>query len=265
MRITKYFALTVAAGLLACEGGAGPQMSHVFVRLTDAPAPELASAQVWISQVYLVGSDGTSRFTIPISPSTEYDLLDFQGGVTALLGDITIPAGDYAQLRMIVDSALVTLKSSLFSNGTDTVTLKVPSGPQTGIKVEFGGPVHIAPGQTDLVVDFDVSRSFVFQGPATGPYGASFKPVLHGVVQDIAGSISGTSTPATAVLFAINASNDRVASATADATSGAYKLMFLPPATYTVLDSNTVNAHKVTSTPVVVGPGQNVTVDLNNP
>lgn len=268
MRMSKYFALTLAAGLVACEGGAGPQMSHVFVRLTDAPAPELASAQVWISQVYLVGSDGTSRFTIPISPSTEYDLLHFQGGVTALLGDITIPPGDYAQLRMIVDSALVTLKSSLFSNGTDTVTLKVPSGPQTGIKVEFGGPVHIAPGQTDLVVDFDVSRSFVFQGPATGPYGASFKPVLHGVVQDVAGSIAGTATPtpATAVLFAINANNDRVASATADGATGAYTLMFLPPATYTVLDSNTTNAHKVTSAPVVVGPAQHVTgVDINNP
>lgn len=266
MRMSKYWALTLAAALAACDGSAGPQMSHVLVRLTDAPAPALASAQVWISQVYLVGSDGTSRFTITSGPSTEYDLLDFQGGVTALLGDNTIPAGDYAQLRMIVDSARVKLTSpATFSNGTDTATMKVPSGPQTGLKVEFGGPVHIAPGQTVLVVDFDVSRSFVFLGPGTSPHGVLFKPVLHGVVQDVAGSISGTSDPATTVLFAINANNDTVATAAA-ANDGAYTLMFLPPATYTVLDSNTVNAHKVTSAPVVVGPGQHVTgVDISNP
>ncbi len=242
-------------------------MSHVFVRLTDAPGSSISEASAWISSVYLIGADGTSRYTIPTSPSTEYHLLDLQGGVTVLLGDATIPAGDYVQLRLIVDSARVKLASpATFTNGTDTVTMKVPSGMQTGIKVEFGGPIHIAPNQTFLVVDFSVLQSFVLTGPPTGPHGVLFTPVLHGVVQDVAGSISGTSTPATAVLFAINASNDTVASADADPSTGAYTLMFLPPATYTVLDSNTVNAHKVTSTPVVVGPGQQVTgVDLSNP
>ena len=112
---------------------------------------------------------GTTVHCIEMLPGKGAQLARAAGTSVQLLAR----EGDYAQLRMIVDSALVTLKSSLFSNGTDTVTLKVPSGPQTGIKVEFGGPVHIAPGQTDLVVDFDVSRSFVFQGPATGPYGAS--------------------------------------------------------------------------------------------
>lgn len=257
MRMSKYRALSVAVGLAACDGGAGPQMSHVFVRLTDAPAPALASAQVWISEVALVGNDGTSRFTITTGPSTEYDLLDFQGGVTALLGDNTIPAGDYAQLRMIVDSARVTLANGvLFSDGTDSREMKVPSGPQTGIKVEFGGPVHIAPGQTALVVDFDVMRSFVFLGPESAPNGVLFKPVLHGVVTDQAGSISGTSSPAASLgaLFAINGT-DTVASALADPTTGAYSLMFLPPATYTVADSSTVNGHKAPNQTVIITPG----------
>lgn len=268
MRMSKYWALTLAAGLAACSGGAGPQMSHVFVRLTDAPGPGVSAASAWISTVYLVGADGTSRDTITTGPSTKYDLLSLQGGVTALLGDKLIPAGDYAQLRMIVDSAQIQLTSpATFSNGTDTATMKVPSGPQTGIKVEFGGAVHVAPGQTVLVVDFDVSRSFVFLGPPTGPFGVLFKPVLHGVVQDVAGSISGKSDPVTTVLFAIDASTkDTVATTPANASDGTYTLMFLPPSTYTVLDSNTTNGHKVTSAPVVVGPGQNVTgVDLSNP
>jgi hypothetical protein len=265
---TSSLALTLAAGIAACDVGAGPQMSHVVVRLTDAPAPELASARVWISNVYLTGG-GNARFTITNTPA-EYDLLTLQNGVTALLGDITIPAGDYAQLRLVVDSARVQLADGVtFSNGTDTATLKVPSGPQTGIKVEFGGPVLIAPGETDLVVDFDVLRSFVFQGPRTSPHGVLFKPVLHGVVADQAGSISGTSSPASAngMLFAINGS-DTVATALADATTGAYTLMFLPPATYTVADSATAAGFATApqTRSVTVDPGQHVTgIDFTLP
>jgi hypothetical protein len=129
---------------------------------------------------------------------------------------------------------------------------------QTGIKVEFGGPVHIQPGQTVLTVDFDVSQSFIITGP-TPPRQVLFKPVLHGVVQDVAGSISGTSSPANVLgrVFAINGT-DTVGTADADATSGAYTIMFLPPATYTVMDSSTANGHKAPTQTVTVGPGQNV-------
>jgi hypothetical protein len=260
MKSSNYWMLALAAGLAGCQTSSGPQMSHLFVRLTDAPAPALASAQVWISTVYLVGSDGTSRFTITTGPSTEYDLLDFQGGVTALLGDNTIPAGDYEQLRLVVDSARVTLAGgALFSDGTDSREMKVPSGPQTGIKVEFGGPVHIAPGQTSLVVDFDVARSFVFLGPGDSPNGVLFKPVLHGTVSDQAGSISGTSSPAAALgmLFAINGL-DTVATASADPVTGAYELQFLAPGIYTVADSSTVTGHKAASQSVTVGVAQHV-------
>lgn len=260
MRITKYFALTVAAGLVACEGGAGPQMSHVFVHLTDAPAG-ITAASAWISTVYLVGGDGTSRVTISTGPSTEYDLLALQGGVTALLGDNTIPAGDYEQLRLVVDSAFV-----LLDGETDPRILKVPSGMQTGIKVEWNGPVHIQGGRTDLTVDFDVSRSFIITGP-TPPRQVLFKPVLHGVVTDLSGSISGTSSPANALgrVFAI-VGTDTVAATDADPTTGAYTIMFLPAATYTVLDSSTVSGHKAPTQSVVVAASQNVTgVDFTIP
>jgi uncharacterized protein DUF4382 len=260
MRTSRYWALTLAAGLAACDGGAGPQMSHVFVRLTDTPAG-ISAASAWVSTVYLIGGDGTSRDTITTGPSTEYDLLALQGGVTALLGDQTIPAGDYEQLRLVVDSAMV-----LLDGETDVRILKVPSGMQTGIKVEFGGPVHIQPGRTDLTVDFDVAQSFVITGP-TPPRQVLFKPVLHGVVTDVSGSISGTSSPAAALgrVFAINGT-DTVATADADPTTGAYTISFLPAATYTVLDSSTASGHKAPTQSVVVAASQHVTgVDFTIP
>lgn len=271
MRITRMLWPTLATTMLACESGAAPQMSRVTVRLTDAPAPALASAQVWISKVYLVGQDGTSRFTITETPA-EYDLLTLQNGVTALLGDQLIPVGDYESLRLIVDSARVTLEApTTFTNGTDTATMKVPSGSQTGLKVVFSGPVHIAPGQTDLVVDFDVLRSFVFLGPPPMPSGVLFTPVLHGVVTDQAGSIAGTSSPAGAngvVVATINSGADTIGTAVADPTTGAYAIQSLPPATYEVSDSATATGFSPTPQhqTVTLTPGEHKTgVDFTLP
>lgn len=247
----------MVTALAACEASTSLQVSQVSVRLTDAPAPAIASAVVWISQVDLIGGSG-SPFTIT-QKGGQFDLLKLQNGVTTLLANGTIPAGDYAQLRLVVDSAKLTLVSDTFSDGSKSHMLKVPSGAESGLKVNFGGPAHIAPPQTDLIVEFDVSRSFVFQGPSSGPISVIFKPVLHGSATDVAGSISGMSSPASAhgKLFAINGV-DTVATTAADVNTGAYTLQFLPPATYTVADSSTVTGHKAPAQTVIVGPGAHV-------
>jgi hypothetical protein len=258
MRSSKYWMLILAAGLAGCEAGAGPQMSHVFVRLTDDPACGISDMTVKFSTVYLIGADGTSRFTIPTDPSIEYHLLDLRDGVTALLGDKAIPAGDYAQLRLVVDQASVLLEGETVAR-----VLKVPSGMETGIKVEFGGPVHIQPGRTDLTVDFDLCRSFVITGP-TPPRQVLFKPVIHGVVTDQSGSISGTSHPVEAkgLLFAIKGT-DTVTTDSANVTDGTYSLPLLPAGDYKVLDSTTVSGFASKSVLVTVGVGQHVTQDFN--
>ena len=247
-------ALATLCAIAACNEG--PQLGRVSVRLTDAPAPGIASAVVWVSSVSLVG--GGAPVDITTTPA-QYDLLSLQGGVTALLGSSLIPVGDYEQLRLVVDSARITLAgSATFSDGSNTRLLKVPSGMQTGIKVNFGGPVHVAPGQTTLVVDFDASRSFVFTGSGAAPTGAIFKPVLHATAQDVAGSVSGTVAPDTAHahLFAIAGASDTVASTAAD-SSGAYMVMFLPPGSYTI--AAVATGFKSATQAVTVGPAQHVT------
>jgi uncharacterized protein DUF4382 len=180
--------LVSVLGLLAlgaCEG-TGPAYVPVSLRIKDDPTAHVASAHVWISRAYLVKAGeggGEPRFTISDQPQS-YDLLLLQNGVTALLGTATIPVGDYAQLRLVVDSARVTLAAgATFSDGSTERLTKVPSGMQTGIKVTFGGPIHLAPGQQTVVVDFPVGENFVFQGPAASPNGVLFRPTLHGTVQ----------------------------------------------------------------------------------
>ena len=171
----------IAAGsLLAACQDLGPQMATVTLRLSDAPG-SFQSATVWVSKVQLVGG-ASGAVTVSETP-TSYDLLTLQNGVTALLGTATIPAGSYEQLRLIVDSARVVASGFTFANGDSTASLRVPSGMETGIKVNFAGPVQLPPGQSTLLVDFDVSQSFVLNGPATGPFAVAFKPVIHATAQ----------------------------------------------------------------------------------
>ncbi len=230
----------VALAAAGCsESTTSASTASFSVVLADAGIADVQSATVWISKVYLIGGTDTTgtRFTIDSTPA-EYNLLSLQSGVTAALGTKTIPVGDYEQLRFVVDSAVLTLKAPLtFSDGSTTKTVRVPSGMQTGIKVNFDGPVHVAPGQTILVVDFDASRNFVFTGRPPNPNGVLFTPVLHATVQNVAASIAGTvaTVSAKAKLYAILTSdNDTVTTALADTTTGAYKLWFLPPGAYTV-------------------------------
>jgi len=82
-------------------------------------------------------------------------------------------------------------------------------------------------------------------------------------VQDVAGSIAGTISPvdANAMVYAI-VGTDTLASATEDASTGAYILRYLAPGTYTVSASAT-GLQTSTVNNVVVGDAQNVMgVDL---
>lgn len=226
----------IVGGLGACSSSDSGTTGQLVVRLTDAPGDYVQAATVYVSKLSLIGGTDTTgtRFTID-SSSQVFDLMALQNGVTAALGTATIPVGDYTQMRLKVDSARVTLKSGITIGGQSTVSLRTPSAQQTGIKVNFSGPLHVAPGQTILVVDFDVARNFVFQGPTGAPTNVTFRPVLHATVQDIAASIAGTVGPAAAaaakpMVYAIS-SGDTVSTAQADSTTGAYRLRYLDPRT----------------------------------
>jgi hypothetical protein len=261
MRFTYWphtlLAASVVLGACSDSGTSNQGMGTMSVRLADAPGEEVASAVIWVSGTSVVGADGSIH---AISTDTaSYDLLALQGGVTAALGSAEIPVGTYSQLRLLVDSARVTLKAPItFTSGSSSATLKVPSGSTSGLKVNLGN-VSVIPGETVLLADFDVSRSFVFQGPPGGPKSASFKPVIHATVMDVAGAISGTVLPVAsrAGLYAIQGT-DTIATASADTLTGAYSIRYLAPGMYKVLARATGYQDGVRDS-VVVGNSQVVT------
>lgn len=254
-----------ALTLAACDdGGTGlDDNARVRVLLTDAPADYIAEAWVDIGAVQLipVGDEDGAPITLTEDGTDGLvDLLQLQNTATTELANLEIEAGNYSQLRLIVESAEVELKDGFeFNDGTTRKSLVVPSGAQTGLKLNLrpadsdddGAGVWIADGETVLVLDFDVSQSFVIQGNPETPAGINgvlFKPTLRVIVEDVAASISGTVTAAS---DSINVEGLTVTAEPVDdaegleffqtttatgttAADGSYTIHFLVPGGYTV-------------------------------
>lgn len=174
--------IACAAALLmsACGDSTGPEgMARVQVLLTDAPADYLAVAVVCISQVYLQPGEGEESPRTVLWEKGEgdaecYDLLELQGVSAAITPSVEVPAGTYEQLRLIVESASVTLAEGYtFADGVETtMDLFVPSGAETGIKVQLLESVFAEANElTEITVDADVNQNFVIQGDPDMPAG----------------------------------------------------------------------------------------------
>ncbi len=287
-------AIAMVSMVAGCSDDTGPQdgTARVTVALTDAPNAMFAEATVEIGAVSLIPADGPP--IVLADAGGTHDLLTLQNGVMVNLATQTIEPGRYLQLRLEVLSATVTLAEGLmWSDGsTDQRSLSVPSGAQSGIKVNLrnaDGPagVDISSGETILVVDMDVSQNFKIQGSPDTPAGirdVKFTPLLRAIVRDVAGSISGTvtypsATPADETeLATITADQDtspllaemQTAIVTTVAGSDStYTLWFVAPGTYNVSAAATIDTSAaaaidtVTFTDgpqsVTVGEGENVT------
>jgi hypothetical protein len=124
--------------------------------------------------------------------ATEFNLLNLRNGITAVLAqNDTIPVGQYNRIRMHIKEAWVVLNDSLHTR----FDLTIPGGSTGGLKIILENPLVISEtSMTELLLDFDVSRSFIVQGnlhSKKGIKGFIFKPVIRASDLTSAGTISG--------------------------------------------------------------------------
>ena len=134
---------SLALTLAACSDSTDSSNSaRVQIQLTDATKDYLATAEVWVSHVYLQGGPGHSADTTDASTSGRTDLFNkptapfhvdlltlSAGTVKSLTDSVSVPAGSYSQLRIVVDSSKVTLKAPWkFTDGTATTKLALRCG-----------------------------------------------------------------------------------------------------------------------------------------
>lgn len=251
------------------ENGSG-DTGKLIVQLTDAPFPHdlVAEANVTVfkidarhkggmedamaetdSDMELDGamemeaeadSDDLSPFVVLMEEEIDVNLLELTNGLMEKLAEAEVPAGAYDLVRVYVRGVNVVLK-----DGT-VFDLKVPSGPQTGIKVFIKPAIMVAGGLTsELLLDVDVSRSFVAKGNAkdlSGITGFNFKPVIKASNMATAGTLSGvvTTTLEDESIVGLEGANVAVYQDGMQITStftdadGAYSIMGLDAGSYTV-------------------------------
>lgn len=241
--------------MISCNTGENTDLAgkgKVNIYLTDAPFPIdlVAKTIVTIDKVEIRKHEtdtAGAKFIVLTEEPMEIDLLTLSNGITEQLASVELEAGSYDLIRMHVTDSKVILK-----NGSE-FDLKIPSGPSSGLKIKINPRLEINEGQTtDVLLDFDASKSFVAKGNWKGGEvnGFNFKPVVRCVLLGMAGRIEGmvTDTASTALENASvkvwmptnDVEADSLITSSFTSSEGKYQIIGILPGTYymtTELDS----------------------------
>jgi Domain of unknown function (DUF4382) len=251
MKRFSFFLMAIASVLIAACGGSGGGSSGgggtgtLALSLTDAASDDYLGVFVTIKdvQVHLGGPENKqSSWTsadMPITPLT-VNLLDLSNGVREDLGLTQLEAGNYTQMRLILDE--IAPSGHPYANYVVTKEptpvvhrLKVPSGYKTGIKLVQG--FEITSGEkTELTFDFDASRSVVRAGnseqwllkPTIKVSDSKMDAIISGAIIDSGNSLKLPSS----VMVTVQRNNEiekpEVVAATITDDGGNYEILVEP-------------------------------------
>jgi hypothetical protein len=161
------------------------------VLLTDAPFPYDSVSSVNLHIVRIEAShqpdtSGGGNWVLVTEPRKAFDLLELQQGTTTLVGEGELPAGQYRAIRMMIDTGL---SSIIWSGGAQRV-VNWQTYSQLYALVE--SPVEVPTEGAEIVIDFDVGRSFLYAFYGRDDF--TFSPHLRAINSAAAGAIAGTVT-----------------------------------------------------------------------
>ena len=190
----RLFLAAISLAAIACSdaattGGSG----RTRVYLTDSPFPfgTITQVNVYIARIEASASTDTSgvnpaSWVTIATPERTFNLLDFQGGAAALLGEADLPADQYAAVRVVINTG----RSSVVRIGGSPATVHWPISGDLSLYALVEQPLAVTGAGAQIVLDFDVGRTFLDDG-AGGFY---FSPVIRAVNEAATGSITGTVT-----------------------------------------------------------------------
>jgi hypothetical protein len=235
----------------ACGGGDGDSsssgsgttnspagMGTLRLALTDAPACGYDHVYVTVERVRVhqssTAGDGDGGWSeVVLSPARRVDLLSLTNGVLDELGQTTLPAGRYTQMRMVLAP---NGNSSPYANAVHLtgaegeIALTTPSAQQSGLKMNIN--IDVAADQlADFVIDFDACKSIVRAGNS-GRY--LLKPVINVIPRYVSGvaGYANVCTPNTTVSLQ---QDGTIVRATVPEASGRFLLQPVAPGNYTLV------------------------------
>ena len=280
--------------LIGCGGsGSSEGTGTLTLAVTDAPIDDATSVVVQFSGIAFKREGDAPEMVQDLVPTPrQIDLLQYQDGRAALLLDgVTLPAGRYQWLRLIVDNATNVRDSYLVTSTGAECELRVPSGAESGLKLNRGFNLP-ADGSVALTIDFDLHQSLHAPPGQQGSgldctQGVLLRPTLRVVdnanVGAIAGQVDATlvgadCVPKVYVFSGANVAPDDIEDVTAGtdvdplivapvhvvsgATQYPYQAAFVPPGDYTLAFACTDDDPTIDDT-LVFSPTQNATVQPN--
>ena len=186
-------AAALLIGLSACGGGGGDTIASsggdggisgtgvMRLSLTDAPACGYNQVNVTIEKVRVhrsadAADDASGWSEVVLNPPKRVDLLTLTNGVLEELGQTSLPAGRYTQLRLVLagNGASAPWANSVVPTGGTETALTTPSAQQSGLKLNV--QMDVAANQVaDFVIDFDACKSVVKRGKSKE---YNLKPVI---------------------------------------------------------------------------------------
>jgi hypothetical protein len=255
------FALGLAGLMLAActTSEIGPQSPNpsdgkTAVFLTDDPFPfdGISRVDVHVVDIAMSTQMDTTEASPWVSvahPDRAFNLLDLQNGSTALLGEAVVPPGQYRSVRLIFDPA----RSSMTTSDGVSITGTTTPG-AAGINWQAKGErpnlfslvqeaMAIDQNGEDIVIDFDVGRSFLYDG--NGAF--TFIPTLRAITRAGSGGVRGALTragegsPIANAVVSIHYALDSLTSVgpllatTRSNAGGEFQALFLSPGRYDVV------------------------------
>jgi hypothetical protein len=255
--------LSLVLLVTACGGGGGGSgggsagssgSGHLKLLATDDPFPFdlVKEAHVHVTEIKVHhDSQADSGFTTIYSgPGFDLSLLDLRNGATVEAANTVLPAGSIGQIRLIIDSASLTLTNdNVYS--TDLGNLDLTGADKSGLKIFVDPPIEIAADvDTTVLLDFDLTKTF-HAVPANDPPNANKFLLMPGIrasnLVDV-GEVKGivTKDDGTGVQVGVDLASvyvlppgetdpaKSVASSATDST-GHYAILGVAPGTYDVL------------------------------
>lgn len=189
--VKSAFLLLLATTLAACNGSSSSGNGALTLAVADTPVDTATHVTVVFTGVEVQPADSMGSSGKPLefdfgTPKSVDLMAEQQGRSATLLDGVSLPAGDYAWIRLKIDAG----QSSITLTDGSVHPLDIPSGGQTGLKLVSGFTVA-AGNTTDFTVDFNLRQSVVL---ASGTY--MLKPALRIVdtlqVGTLAGSVDNT-------------------------------------------------------------------------
>ena len=220
--------------------------------LVDAPVDfDDVILDVQAVRVHRAAADSTAGWIDVRDDSMLVHLLELTNGVTALLGEAELEAGDYDQIRLVLGQ-----ENRVVIDGTEH-DLRVPSGQHSGFKIHHRFTV-IEGEDYQAILDIDARRSV----HRTGNGQFILRPTLrmHGM-QDV-GHVAGVVMPPDAEALVWTVAGEDTVQTFADPLSGQFRLMALPEGVYDVRFAATVGTFADTTVSgVPVAPMQPASLD----